>query len=436
MGRVVLGLTLLVWVVLASGCKSSNESLGTLAAGCVLNTDCESPLVCAFKRCHAECETSRDCPAGERCVESDKPFHVCQLAEERNCSYNSDCASGQFCAVDLQCRDQCHTDRDCVRDQLCIGGTCADQAEVADGGLLIAAADASSDAGGQPCLYTSECPVPLVCKSRLCSRECFAAPDCPQGLDCVDSRCVSGPGTFIGLEGGEVTAMAGKIKLAIPPGSLSSPVSIQILDVDAWPAGALGPVFQLEPTGLRFAFGATLTYRFTAADIGKVAPSALRLATATGAKWSALDSAVDAQAGTVSAQLAHLSIYGLLGPPAADAGVDASIDASIDGSPEGGSDCNSAPCSGAVTDGCCPSACSATTDVDCAGCGNGRIDPGETCDPVDDCPEACPQMGCQLFTLSNADTCQAACVASEMKATCANGDGCCPAGCDSRTDSD
>ena len=35
-------------------------------------------------------------------------------------------------------------------------------------------------------------------------------------------------------------------------------------------------------------------------------------------------------------------------------------------------------------DGCCPSVCSADTDPDCDGCGNGRVEDGEVCDG--DCP--------------------------------------------------
>ncbi|HEX2660281.1 MAG TPA: hypothetical protein VHU40_18490, partial [Polyangia bacterium] len=56
----------------------------------------------------------------------------------------------------------------------------------------------------------------------------------------------------------------------------------------------------------------------------------------------------------------------------------------------GGNECNAKACSGALADGCCPAACTAASDMDCAGCGNGKLDPGETCDPRDTCPAACP----------------------------------------------
>src|SRR5207253_1599237 len=60
--------------------------------------------------------------------------------------------------------------------------------------------------------------------------------------------------------------------------------------------------------------------------------------------------------------------------------------------------CATMACSGATADACCPAACTSLTDVDCAGCGNGKIDPGETCDPVAACKTECPPMGCQLQT--------------------------------------
>jgi hypothetical protein len=431
--RLLSWLTVLL-VAFAGACSSKDKSLAHLAEGCLLNTDCEAPLVCAFQRCHHPCNASRDCPAGERCVESDGPFDVCQLVDERDCAYHSDCPKGKFCSADQQCRDQCAADRDCLTEQVCIGGTCADEVELRDGGLVtpVAPPDAATSSGGQPCRYTSECEAPLVCKNRFCAPECLVSADCRQGYDCVNNRCTTGPRTVIGPQGGVVLAPAGKIELRIPAGSLSTTASIAIFPVEAWPGGALGPVFQIEPTGLAFGIPATLTYHYVAADIGATAPAALRLANAIGARWVPLESSVDVAASTVSTQIPHLSIYGLVGPEVgsnADAGADASLDA-------GPGSCNMQACSGATADGCCPASCTATTDADCAGCGNGRLDPGETCDPASACPSSCPQIQCQLFSLMNAGTCQAACVSSGTETACVNGDGCCPSGCSSVSDSD
>src|SRR5262249_41834628 len=76
---------------------SSDEpppDLKAVAQGCIINTDCNSPLVCAFQRCHVECRDSSDCDPGQRCVVSDRPFHVCQLDQEKLCTYNSSCPDG------------------------------------------------------------------------------------------------------------------------------------------------------------------------------------------------------------------------------------------------------------------------------------------------------------------------------------------------------
>src|SRR5206468_2803323 len=90
----------------------------------------------------------------------------------------------------------------------------------------------------------------------------------------------------------------------------------------------------------------------------------------------------------------------------------------------------------AFSDGCCPSACNATSDNDCAPrCGNGVIEAGETCDG--NCPSACPPAGCQTRKLQgSAAACTATCVNDTVITACASGDGCCASGCTSVSDND
>jgi hypothetical protein len=57
----------------------------------------------------------------------------------------------------------------------------------------------------------------------------------------------------------------------------------------------------------------------------------------------------------------------------------------------------------------CPTTCSASTDPDCPGCGNGRIEAGEVCDPLSTCPSGCPTQGCRLRRLAGQGTCGARC---------------------------
>lgn len=180
-----------VWLGVACGSDSTEEkiALAKLTEGCLINTDCTDPLVCAFRSCHVQCETSRDCDDGQRCMLSDRPFHVCQLPSEKDCGYNSDCPEGQLCGVDGECRDQCAADRDCVAEQVCVTGTCAEPAELSDGGLPHTG-DAGANASGQPCSYDSECGEGFACRGGLCNYQCLGDRDCFPGQACVERRCV------------------------------------------------------------------------------------------------------------------------------------------------------------------------------------------------------------------------------------------------------
>jgi hypothetical protein len=186
--RLLLALTALAATgagLVASGCGDEETvAVAAVGDGCLINTDCNAPLICAFRRCHVECGDNRDCATGQRCVQGDRPYRICQLDDERACAYNSECSGLQVCAVDGQCRDQCEADRDCVPEQVCSTGTCADPAELIDGKLPPVAGPQTT---GQPCAYTSECPPDLVCRGGLCNHECLGDADC-DGFPCNEAR--------------------------------------------------------------------------------------------------------------------------------------------------------------------------------------------------------------------------------------------------------
>lgn len=173
-------------VTLFSSC-SSDAPGARLSDGCLINSDCTSPLVCAFQRCHNACKDSRDCPSGLRCVASDRPFKVCELKEEVHCARNIDCPPQMVCGVDGQCRDQCSTNGDCISGQVCTSGTCADEKELVDGGLPVLTREGG--AATTPCVYSSDCPEPLVCKNGACLVECHENRDCAYFASCIDGRC-------------------------------------------------------------------------------------------------------------------------------------------------------------------------------------------------------------------------------------------------------
>lgn len=180
-----LGLAVLATLALglrgALGCSTEAKALArSLAEGCLLSSDCADGLVCSFRVCHLPCVTSKDCPAAAgggapRCVVADKPARVCQLDDERACERGADCPAGLVCAVDAQCHSRCSTHRDCLADQRCAGGACADVDELDAEGRLPVAPDVSGE--GRPCQYHSDC-LPGVSGRALSCRDGACAPAC------------------------------------------------------------------------------------------------------------------------------------------------------------------------------------------------------------------------------------------------------------------
>jgi len=142
---------LIVCTLGVSQCKSTIVKKSPVASGCESNSDCDSPLVCGFGRCHVECRNDADCDAG-RCLISESA-NVCQLPQEVTCTYTSECPSSLICGVDGQCRNRCEAKRDCLPGQVCSStGECASPDEVdKSGSLKIPAApgDGSGGAAGE-----------------------------------------------------------------------------------------------------------------------------------------------------------------------------------------------------------------------------------------------------------------------------------------------
>jgi hypothetical protein len=230
--RALLACCLICSVALLEGaCGSDSDAEAKRAAaaaeGCLINTDCKHPLVCAFRRCHVQCETQHDCAPPQLCVPSDRPFKVCTLPEDRECEFNSDCPSGFICASDLSCRPQCKSVRDCVAEQTCIDSVCAVESELVDGGLPPPDGGTVDAGEGKQCIYTSDCPAPLVCKSGACLKECREDRDCAPGQRCSsDGGCVAvendaGTGGSGGSGGSGGTDAGGDADAGGPPDCLN-----------------------------------------------------------------------------------------------------------------------------------------------------------------------------------------------------------------------
>ena len=190
--RLVAVCFVLLALALAWGCSSSVDSklkLAALTQDCLVNSDCSEPLVCAFKACHVQCESSRDCGEGARCLATDQPYKVCQLESERNCTGNLDCEPGLVCGVDGECRDACQFDLACVKGQVCVAGTCADTSELDTDGRLTPAPGSTAGSEGTRCVYVSDCSASLLCRDQSCLPQCKKDVDCPAGQTCQGTRC-------------------------------------------------------------------------------------------------------------------------------------------------------------------------------------------------------------------------------------------------------
>lgn len=167
-------------MLLVMSCGDTDVLLAALGGECVLDSDCDGELVCAFRRCHQACATSADCASEERCV-SAETLKVCRLEVEATCSRNSDCPAPLVCGADGSCRNACQTDVDCLSDERCGAEHVC---------LWPSEPGAASGLGevGSACLRTSECAPPALCISDRCALECDADADCAS-LRCVDHRC-------------------------------------------------------------------------------------------------------------------------------------------------------------------------------------------------------------------------------------------------------
>jgi hypothetical protein len=128
---------------LAVGCSGAKKI--QVGVSCILNSDCNQPLVCTMGKCHEGCRATVDCPAGQTCTKVDNSG-VCQLPGEVQCAVSLPCGPLLICAVDLRCRSGCNGSADCMGGQVCVYNVCAETNELENGQLPQKTA-ATSDAG-------------------------------------------------------------------------------------------------------------------------------------------------------------------------------------------------------------------------------------------------------------------------------------------------
>src|SRR5947207_15027494 len=119
------------FLVSLSRCASDTPPPAAKTA-CLIDSQCNNPLVCRFESCHSACNETRDCPnKTDRCIKAGR-VGVCQTVEERHegCTYSSECPEGLKCAVDQVCRVPCLAMDDCLPKQVCTSHVCSDPDEL------------------------------------------------------------------------------------------------------------------------------------------------------------------------------------------------------------------------------------------------------------------------------------------------------------------
>ena len=140
---------MVVSACLAAGCSGAKKI--DVGGACILNSDCNQPLVCTMGKCHDACHTSADCPGGQSCMKTDNA-PICQLPAEGECSAALPCGGTLVCASDQHCRTPCLSRTDCTTEQMCVGGVCAAPADLDPNGQLPQSGSGSTaDAGANAC---------------------------------------------------------------------------------------------------------------------------------------------------------------------------------------------------------------------------------------------------------------------------------------------
>ncbi len=130
-------------------------------------------------------------------------------------------------------------------------------------------------------------------------------------------------GGVIGVAGGSITALGGRVQLIVPQGAVSSPVMVTVEEGTSPPADVRllpGSAIELGPTGQTFTAPVQLRMRY---ELSQLPPGAseqqLRIHRAAGGAWQLVSGGqADAGTRTVTASLTSFSQYAILSgqPPA------------------------------------------------------------------------------------------------------------------------
>jgi hypothetical protein len=116
----------------------------------------------------------------------------------------------------------------------------------------------------------------------------------------------------IGSAGGSVATPDGEVQVTIPAGALSATTVITIMPGSSSVPGAIGPIWEIGPTGTQFTVPITIAIAYTDGSLSGQPVSNFPLSTVVANAWQPLSTQfVDTPSHTVSGQTTHLSPYAL-----------------------------------------------------------------------------------------------------------------------------
>jgi len=204
-----------------SGAQAPKKGVCLLASEipCERTSDCHLGLVCGRRnRCETPCKDDGGCLVSQTCDRGScvdrtiAPDSGGQPGGKSGdtCLRSSDCNAGLVCLGNT-CTFECVPDadggvssRDCRDGEACIDNLCRKTGGGTDAGVDTGT-DTSTDGGvdtmpadapsgyGKPCLYPTDCDLPLVCRSSgVCAWECVGDGDCKSTEWCKDHSCIFG----------------------------------------------------------------------------------------------------------------------------------------------------------------------------------------------------------------------------------------------------
>ncbi len=134
---------------------------------------------------------------------------------------------------------------------------------------------------------------------------------------CAADTAAAGGSSMAGPMGAAATSSDGVLAVVVSPGAVTgAPIALSIQPATTkLPKGTIGPVYELGPTGTKFAKPVALEYSYARVALGSTDPKSLRLATldVSGTKWQALPAnQVDTARQVVTGDTTHFSPFGLI----------------------------------------------------------------------------------------------------------------------------